>query len=344
MNLAIKSFDELKKYQKCWVKMEHKNDILPFLTYEWVETWVEHFGKDKKLKIMISTDNDDINYLIPLVKSGFRYRFIGYNSSDYLDALLFKDFDGSILSNEISKFKVYDFEHIFDDSRLINITDKLDKVILSQDTCPYIDLTNDFDDYMSTLNKRFKKNFEYALRRINREFSVEFLEPKTHEDVENYMNALILFHQRRWRKKFMPGAFYSKKIRNFHIDAAKKMFDGGYLLLNALFLNGKVAGVIYGFKNDHTYYYYLSGFDDKYSYLSIGNLLVGLTVRQAFAGGIKVFDFLRGSEKYKYLWTQKDKILKRAIYYHKNLISLIIVKVLQADNDIIMKIKEKSEQ
>jgi len=50
----------------------------------------------------------------------------------------------------------------------------------------------------------------------------------------------------------------------------------------------------------------LSGFDPKFASISPGTLLIGHAIEQAMADGSQAFDFLRGVERYKYLWGAHD--------------------------------------
>ena len=53
-------------------------------------------------------------------------------------------------------------------------------------------------------------------------------------------------------------------------------------------------------------YFRISGFDPGLERLSPGMLLVGHAIGEAIAEGFAVADFLRGQERYKYLWGAQD--------------------------------------
>ena len=54
---------------------------------------------------------------------------------------------------------------------------------------------------------------------------------------------------------------------------------------------------------------YNSGFDPEYGYLSAGLLLTADLIKQAIEQNKKIFDFLRGNERYKYDLGGKERNL-----------------------------------
>jgi CelD/BcsL family acetyltransferase involved in cellulose biosynthesis len=95
------------------------------------------------------------------------------------------------------------------------------------------------------------------------------------------------------------------------------MLEAGLLRLNVLRLDGRAVAVYYGFTHRERAYYYLGGFDPEFSALSPGTLAVAYAIEQALAEGVKTFDFLRGDERYKYLWGAEDTFTyRRTLSYH----------------------------
>lgn len=343
----IDDVEKLKKYRDKWMGVHTQELFTPFLSYEWISEWLKYFGKGRKPLVLVEEKNDRIVSLMPVIASGLRYRFVGYNNSDYLDALNpSKRFDlmMDLMSGFVSHYGVFDLEHIPEDSDFLKYARenfKNNVVVVPQEVCPYMELANDWDQCKASLNKRFRKNLEYSTRRLQRDFEFEVQRPHSVEDVEVFMRYLIRYHQERWHRKGMPGAFYSERVRRFHISVAKRLFEVGFLLLNAISINGEIAAVIYGFKTDRCYYYYLSGFDRRYSKFSIGNVLIGLTVKEAVENGARVFDFLRGNESYKYLWTNKSKRIYRVVISCGTALSEFLKRGVLLEDRIVRYVKEK---
>ena len=101
-------------------------------------------------------------------------------------------------------------------------------------------------------------------------------------------------------------SFWDESRRSFFEINAAAMLAAGWLHLSFLELNGRRAATIYAYDYGDTMGLYNSGYDPAHSYFSVGVLLVALGVQEAIAAGKRRFDFLRGSEPYKYTFGAVD--------------------------------------
>jgi CelD/BcsL family acetyltransferase involved in cellulose biosynthesis len=69
-----------------------------------------------------------------------------------------------------------------------------------------------------------------------------------------------------------------------------------------------VVGVLYGFRWQETFAYYQTGWDRDLARLGLGTALVAAAMRHARDDGCRTFDFLRGSEPYKYRFGAADRV------------------------------------
>ena len=64
--------------------------------------------------------------------------------------------------------------------------------------------------------------------------------------------------------------------------------------------------MVMGFDYNDSVYLYNSGYDPRYSSLSVGLLSKVLLIKDSIQRGRKRFDFLKGSEPYKYHLSGKE--------------------------------------
>jgi CelD/BcsL family acetyltransferase involved in cellulose biosynthesis len=102
-------------------------------------------------------------------------------------------------------------------------------------------------------------------------------------------------------------------VRAFHLEAASRFLERGWLRLHALRFRGEVAAVLYCFLCRGTLYYYGGGFDPYLARLSPGTVLTGHAMAEAVREGAAEFDFLRGDEPYKYAWGAADRHNQRLV-------------------------------
>jgi CelD/BcsL family acetyltransferase involved in cellulose biosynthesis len=154
---------------------------------------------------------------------------------------------------------------------------------------------------MKGLSRKLRKNLNFYLRRLRQSFSVEF---KNYRDMgfsaDEAMKLFLKLHEMRWKEK---SVLKETSVKDFHLSVAKCFSDNGWLGLYFLTLNDEPVSAIYGFEYEQKLYYYLAGFDSRYSSYSIGNVLIRFLVEECIKKGFKEFDFMRGEETYKNHWT-----------------------------------------
>jgi CelD/BcsL family acetyltransferase involved in cellulose biosynthesis len=109
-------------------------------------------------------------------------------------------------------------------------------------------------------------------------------------------------HQRPWTSAGEPGAFAQARAAAFHREVAKECLRRGWLSLSFLQLDGRTACANYSFRVGRKLEFYLSGSADFAAARKFapGILLHVYSMQQAIAEGAQTYDFLRGTERYKY--------------------------------------------
>jgi CelD/BcsL family acetyltransferase involved in cellulose biosynthesis len=97
--------------------------------------------------------------------------------------------------------------------------------------------------------------------------------------------------------------------RFFHeITAATN--QAGWLYLAFIELDGEKAAALLGFLYGDRLLLYNSGYDpEKFAELSPGIVLTAFTIEDTIRRGVRVFDFLRGNEVYKYRFGAVDTVI-----------------------------------
>ncbi|TZE81466.1 GNAT family N-acetyltransferase [Calorimonas adulescens] len=330
---------DILEIKDIWEEIESQDAITPFSTWSWGYNWLRYWNKAPHVYI------NEFG-IAPFILYRGKLRFIGFNNSDYQGFLIVKGKEREFyaaLSEELLKEGVHmvDLENVPEYLSEFQING-FEKKILDQDICPYINLPEDIDHYMAVINKRFRKNIEYYWRRLNRDHNVTYDVVNSEEDIEPAMLRMIEFHQKRWNKKLLPGAFYSQRIIQFHLHVAKDFFKKGYLDLHRLMIDGDVAAVLYCFHKGRSTYYYIGGFNEAYRNMSVGNLLIWLAIGTSIERGDVVFDFLRGGELYKGNFCNMEKMNKRVILYRGG-IGRIQAGIIEKENSLVMAIKDRIE-
>src|SRR5205823_2408897 len=72
-----------------------------------------------------------------------------------------------------------------------------------------------------------------------------------------------------------------------------------------------VRAALYGHTAGGRYAFYQSGYDPAWRARSVGTVVLGAAIEDAFAAGLREFDFLRGDEDYKAVFASGRRQLVR---------------------------------
>jgi CelD/BcsL family acetyltransferase involved in cellulose biosynthesis len=329
--VEINGYADFLGIKEKWNDMLQKCTHTIFSTWEWLSTWWKYFGSDKELMLLLAEENGKIIGIAPLMYSvhkmfGLRrgkIEFIGAPSSDYNDFIIAKNYNECIelfiehLNKIPEKWSCIDLLDIPERAKYLPFLAKISKILKRVHECPFIPLPSSYEDFLRRFNSGKRKYFRKNLNRIERAFDVEFVDYSSPELCGEGMRLLFDLHQKRWASKGFAGAFAYPKFRDFHLEIAKTFAQKNWLSLYALKLSGEIAAVDYGFKYNSKCCSYLTGFDPKYAYYSVGNILRLLIIRRLVREGQTEFDFLRGAEEYKYKWNALPRWNYQAVLTRK---------------------------
>ncbi|MEM2145832.1 MAG: GNAT family N-acetyltransferase, partial [Candidatus Jordarchaeaceae archaeon] len=251
--IEINDADQFYDLGNEWNKvLERSTDNHILLTWEFMSTYVKHFGKDRKLKVLCIKEGDRIIAIAPLRLS--RYNFAGSFSYNVIEPLAYMhaDYTGLILAErETECLKLFlkylfqqddwDFIYLYDipgSSILSELLPKVSKeVSLTFEfkkgmICPYLILPESIDVLMSRISASLRYNLRYYMRKLRKNHGeVEFKRYDEIGSVEEAMYTFIRLHQKRWNLMGAPGVYNNRKRINFSLDAAKILADKGWLAL-----------------------------------------------------------------------------------------------------------------
>ena len=168
--------------------------------------------------------------------------------------------------------------------------------------CPFVALDR------LRLPSKLEKNLRLQRRKL--EAVGGAFELATATQTDEYLEALFGLHTDRWRGE---GVLGQAAIREFHSKVAPAFATRGWLRFHGIRISGELRAVLYAFAHRGRIYYYLSGFDAALEPYGPGNLLIHAATQHGLAQGDTVFDFLRGTEPYKYRWGAENRINRRLV-------------------------------
>lgn len=297
--------------QKIWEDLFSKFSAGTFFqTYGWLSLWTKHFGKTSE--IWEVKNDDKIIGIIPLLKRSDHYCLIptstvlnGQQVSDYGDLIIEKEREKEVIKTISEKCKAESvklrMDFIREDSTSLPILKELGVSFEEQDVSPYLVLPKTFEEYISSLKRHDRHELRRKMRRFEASGSTFKWFSGSEEEIEKFFN-LMMFDEKK--KKFLtdPMKLFFKEI----IGEFYKKGEGTILFIKSE--EKLVAGIVLFYFRDEVLLYN-SGFDPSYFHLSPGLIVVTQAIRDSIEKGKKIFDFLRGNERYKYNLGGKDREL-----------------------------------
>jgi len=328
--IHISNLQPLAKIWNTLLSQSYSDNI--FLAWEWVFNWWKVYGRDKELRILILRDqNDDIIAITPLyiykrkILGGFsinEVRLIGTGedvSPDYLDFIIKKDREDEAINVFIKYISGKD------EWDVLNLTDMLSTSISAEilektipdnglriekrgcATCPYIQLSSSWEEYVESLSKNMRYNVKRRMRNLEKHFKTRFFVWQDTDRLGYAMERLALLHKKRWEERNLRHSFSSKEYNSFHLAVAKDFALRGWLRLSCLELDGEIVGMLYDYQYGNKIYYYQGGFEPSLYKYSLGLALRAFVIQKAIEDGLKEIDLLKGGYEHKYNWTEFDR-------------------------------------
>jgi CelD/BcsL family acetyltransferase involved in cellulose biosynthesis len=98
-------------------------------------------------------------------------------------------------------------------------------------------------------------------------------------------------------------------VERFHADSARELARRGWARIYVLHADGGPRAALYGFERGGRFLYYQMGSDPNWRTRSVGTVVLNAALEDAFERGLNEFDFLRGNERYKSLYTSMRRPL-----------------------------------
>lgn len=350
MKLSVFTPNTFHQLKDVWEQLENGPDMTIFQTYRWYE-WLNGTYQKEHLKnlfrswIYLYVSDGDKPLLIAPLQISRHYSLLSggklsakaclAGKSDYSDYLnfIYKDFSNDAFSLIFDYLKENGIKNIVFDKLKQNsclfefLTNNYPHQELRTSQCVALDLPTTFEEYKKKLSKNFRQNMRTAInRQIKNGFA--FTHEISFEISQDTIEHLMKIRQQRLGEKQRkavqkPASKIYLFLRNIFcniFDAKQSIFDTP---CNAwcftVKAKKKIIAFYWGLYDSHKkiYYVILAGVDKEYMWYSPAISHFYLFIEELYKQPISIqtFDFLRGSEKYKFDLGGQSIIIKTLKIY-----------------------------
>ena len=313
------SFEEIKDRWEAVLPLCDSNTV--FVTPWFQSVWWRHFGRGSELRIISLWDGKTLLGVAPLRQLGAELSFIGGTDLfDYHDFLVPEDhrsfYDALLDHLDSLEWETIDLESISEDSATLSVLPEVARErgylveIEEEDKAPVKLLPGSWDDYLSGLNKKQRHEIRRKKRRL--ESSGTFRQYRCN-GIEDIRDGMVDFLRLLRASSPEKAGFMNPERESFFYDVAEELAPRKQFVLSFLEFNGVRVACCINFDYADTYFLYNSGYDPTYSQLSVGFLNKVFALKEAIEAGKSRFEFLRGTERYKYDLGATDRVVYRLV-------------------------------
>lgn len=292
----------------------------------WLFAWLEHIKPEERLSVLVVRSGRFMVGAAPLCLRQTREGvsglcFIEVGITDYFDLTAWPGYQWQVVEAVFEYlfrrggWDVLRLEQLRPCSLLLRYPLPPGDTVEAQEVCPVLGMSPSLA-LRSIISERAFRQLAYYRRRLARTGRVS-VESADETNVDAILESLAALHCRRWRARGENGALSGADIMAFHRGVAGALVRERMLRMYLLKFDGRDAAAFYGFHCNNRTMYYLGGFAPEFARLNLGSIIVGHAIERALAEGATEFDFLRGSEPYKFFWGARARLNYRR-FIHRN--------------------------
>ena len=173
------------------------------------------------------------------------------------------------------------------------------KILTKEETAPVLVLSPDYS--YEVIEKKWSRSHRGDIRRQKKRISelgkTKFVVESSKDEIKKYFSHFYSLYSQKWGGE-------DKSSEKFFFDLA---LNHRLSVFSYYSVNGSPVAYHLGFKSKKKFYYYMPGFEGEFQNYSPGKILTSLLLEKACEDKIPYFDFLLGSEPYKYNWGVSDR-------------------------------------
>ena len=326
---------EFRGLQDEWLSLHAAcADATPFTSWEWLFSWWQAYGGDKRLRLFTWRLDGALAAVVPLylacekTAAGVSSRVLrmvgdGTHDSDYLGfsirsdvaPMVLQQLGGWLALNR--EWDVLALSELHETSALRNGLRELArrhgfKLHIAYGRCAAAALPRTFDEFLAMRQPRFRTKVRSLMRRLD-ESGCAFESTCTAAQLRQKLRSLFALHQGRWQAGGATGVFGSRAKRMFYAHFVPRFARRGWLRLYSLRGRHDYVAHQLCFGGGGTTYLLQEGFDVADPSASYGQMLRGAVMRHLIERAERSYDFLGGFSKHKQDWGATEGRTIRAV-------------------------------
>ena len=318
-----------------------------FATHDWFQVWYQYYSLtfpnlQSRPFLLVLRQGDSITGVAPFVlrrssRFGVSVRKVEFvaRQADYNDFIVGEDPAGQcqaavdFLDRNHDQWDLIDLRGLREtDLPLIEHALKrarLEYRILPEECCPYLPIDAPWTEIMARRDRspQDARIGLHELRKKQRRLATEGLNLRMIEcphDEPGLLDKLILVE----KEKRVDGKSAIPFMARYP-EVVKSLFDTlgrrGWMYVALMEMGERPLAWQLGFRCGRKLWNYLTAYDHSFTRFSPGTMLIPAILEYGFSRGYEEFDFLRGEEPYKLMWSNASHKRSRVVIWSQRRVS-----------------------
>lgn len=316
----LESFQEIQTEWEELLSLSPVNTL--YLTPQWQQVWWETFGDGKKMAGFYVRSCGNMMAIASLARQGDAVTFMGGPETfDYNDFLVRPGFEAAFFGQllqcmEEKSFHTLTLYSLAENSPTLTYLPERARQegyrveVTEEDVAPGLALPSTWEEYLALLSKKDRHELRRKFRRLESTENWRWYCLDDEEQINDRLDDFLRLMRMSAKEKEL---YMTEQREHFFRRIAQLTSQMGLLKLFFLEMDGEPVATTLCFDYGSSRLLYNSGYNPEYGYYSVGLLLNALCLGNAIEQGKEYFDFLRGSEPYKYHLGGQNRILYQMV-------------------------------
>lgn len=306
--MSVEPLGDLGDARPLWERLERAT-ANPFATWMYAELWWRHLSGQRPLHLLGVRAGDDLVALLPLYDNGEELRLLGRGDADLLGPVGAPE-HRELALGALSRFVATNGKNLVADELPAGSAEALNGEVVRRTPSPVLDLpAAGFEEVLAGRSRNLRGAVRTRERRLARahEMRIRTADERT---LARDLETLFALHHARWNGS--TTVFSGSRIA-FHHELAQRALARGWLRLRLLELDGRPVAANYALRVGDAEWYYQTGRDPAFARASVGFVLQAACIRCACEEGAREYRLLRGDQRYKLSWANRDAPLETVL-------------------------------
>ena len=316
---VLKGYTPIEELEKEWINLFKRSESHnPFLSSEWVFTWLKHAGPQIfPVTLIIRDESNKLVATWPFFEYpaiGGKGLWSGLADRAYILNPLFVRKDPDLimtmllqLENLLTEYR-FVWVPLFTDSFVRDwlkpALNQFPNLVIIQPRvpAPFIDLQqhDNFDCYLNTvLGSKTRKSVRYDAKQLEKLGDLEYVVYRSEEDYYRIETEMRTIEKVSWKSESKVSLLSNRATGAFFHELLPKLLAEGQAEISAMRLNQMAIAFEIAIRRDTYYGFFHIAYLPDYQKHSPGKQLMLFNIKRAKEEGCTEFDFMQGGHKYK---------------------------------------------